>query len=584
MRIRKILGAAVLAGGLLLHGVGAVGAQNLVSDPSFESGTALSTLSSPWLSSGCAGCIWSLTTENIGLGHYPVSGSYYAILSGSSYGTLTQNLTLAQSGDYTFSFWAQKSRANGAWLSFPGSSAITVGGVALTIDTTLATAYAKYTAVVSLTAGLISINFPGNTFDGGPNNILIDDVSLCLILRLGRCDANDLAKTLPAGAPSNANSVANAIDTYSRSVNTLPPGFDLLFDLTGASLSNALQQLAGEAGASGSQQSGTQLTNSFLSLLLNGFFSNRDTFGGFGPAANGYATEKRVTSEAASAYAALDRAAGHRSPSDRHWNIWGSAYGGHALARGGAKGNDTRANGYGFATGLDYRIAADSMVGFALAGGQTSWNIANSLGGGKADVFQSGVYGSRQFGSSYVSAAASYAWFNASTDRTVTVFGTDNLIAGFKAHNIAGRIEAGHRYMTPSLFGITPYAAAQMQAFYLPSYSESAASGSNQFALSYAARTSSTTRGELGVWLDVVRRIGSNDVKLFSRLAWAHDWHSNPTTTASFQTLPGAGFTLNGAASPKDLALVTTGAEFKLTQAVVFSAKLDGEFAAGLQS
>ena len=48
---------------------------------------------------------------------------------------------------------------------------------------------------------------------------------------------------------------------------------------------------------------------------------------------------------------------------------------------------------------------------------------------------------------------------------------------------------------------LTPYAAAQAQSFRMPSYSETAASGSPQFALSYAGQTSSATRAELGSWL-----------------------------------------------------------------------------------
>ena len=46
----------------------------------------------------------------------------------------------------------------------------------------------------------------------------------------------------------------------------------------------------------------------------------------------------------------------------------------------------------------------------------------------------------------------------------------------------------------------------------------------------------------------------------------------------------GASFIVNGARAPNDLALVTTGVEFKLSQAVTFSAKFDGEFASDFQS
>jgi uncharacterized protein with beta-barrel porin domain len=38
------------------------------------------------------------------------------------------------------------------------------------------------------------------------------------------------------------------------------------------------------------------------------------------------------------------------------------------------------------------------VVGFALAGGGTGWSLASSLGSGKSDAFQPGVYGATRWG------------------------------------------------------------------------------------------------------------------------------------------------------------------------------------------
>ena len=64
-----------------------------------------------------------------------------------------------------------------------------------------------------------------------------------------------------------------------------------------------------------------------------------------------------------------------------------------------------------------------------------------------------------------------------------------------------------------------------------------------------------------------------------SRLAWAHDWVSNPALAAAFQALPGTSFIVNGATPAKDSALVSTGAELRLVNGVTLLAKFDGEFA-----
>ena len=68
-------------------------------------------------------------------------------------------------------------------------------------------------------------------------------------------------------------------------------------------------------------------------------------------------------------------------------------------------------------------------------------------------------------------------------------------------------------------------------------------------------------------------------LSLRARVAWAHDWVSNPTMAPLFQTLPGASFIVNGATPAKDSALVSAGAEYRLANGVSLLAKFDGEFA-----
>jgi uncharacterized protein with beta-barrel porin domain len=71
---------------------------------------------------------------------------------------------------------------------------------------------------------------------------------------------------------------------------------------------------------------------------------------------------------------------------------------------------------------------------------------------------------------------------------------------------------------------------------------------------------------------------------LRARVAWAHDWASNPSLNASFEALPGTLFTVNGAATPPDSALVTAGSEWRLTPRLTLLTKFDGEFAATAQT
>jgi outer membrane autotransporter protein len=132
------------------------------------------------------------------------------------------------------------------------------------------------------------------------------------------------------------------------------------------------------------------------------------------------------------------------------------------------------------------------------------------------------------------------------------------------------------------MFGaLTPYAAVQVQSFRTPSYSETDVTGGG-FALAYKTRTGTDTRSELGARFDrVVAFNPTAVVALRGRLAWAHDWVSDPTLAAVFQTLPGASFIVNGAVPAKDSALASAGAELRLANGVSLLGKFDGEFARG---
>jgi outer membrane autotransporter protein len=66
--------------------------------------------------------------------------------------------------------------------------------------------------------------------------------------------------------------------------------------------------------------------------------------------------------------------------------------------------------------------------------------------------------------------------------------------------------------------------------------------------------------------------------------AWANDHQTNQGIGATFQTLPGASFTVNGAAPATNLALVTAGVEYRLANNVSFGAKFDGELASNSQT
>ncbi|MDB5676851.1 MAG: hypothetical protein JWM65_3833, partial [Sphingomonas bacterium] len=212
-------------------------------------------------------------------------------------------------------------------------------------------------------------------------------------------------------------------------------------------------------------------------------------------------------------------------------------------------------------------------------GGGTNFSV-NGAGSGRSDLFQAGAFVRHTIGSAYITAAAAYGWQDITTDRTVTIAGVDRLRAQFNANAFSGRVEGGNRYVLPWIggIGLTPYAAAQVTAFDLPAYAESVVSGANTFALAYTAKTVTATRSELGLRSDKSWVAGDAILTLRGRAAWAHDYNTDRSIGATFQTLPGASFVVSGAAQSPDKALTTASAEVKWRNGLSLAATFEGEF------
>jgi autotransporter-associated beta strand protein len=379
----------------------------------------------------------------------------------------------------------------------------------------------------------------------------------------------------PAGASAGASAgpplsnftlnqlnVGRTIDNFFNNGGALPPAFASLFNLTGNNLTTALNQLSGEA-ATGAQKVGFQLFDQFLDLMLDPFVDGRC---GIGRPDWQPRTDRSLLGF------------GRQCPPlyEPGWTVWGGAYGGSNHTGGGNAGShDLYAGTFGGAAGLDYHFTSDTVVGFAVGGAGTNWNLSEGLGGGTSDAFQAGVYGSTKYGPAYLSAAFAFSnnWMNTSR------FAVDErLTANFNAQSYGGRLEGGYSFGTP-YSGFTPYAAIQGQNFHTPGYSETAPI-QNDFALGFGARDASDIRMELGARYDGVVGVYQNAVlALRGRMAWAHDWVSDPTLTPVFEALPGASFVVNGASLPQNSLLTSVGAELRFASGLSLLAKFDGEFA-----
>ena len=268
---------------------------------------------------------------------------------------------------------------------------------------------------------------------------------------------------------------------------------------------------------------------------------------------------------------------------DQRWSSWGGGFGGYGQAAGSATvgSNTVTATDFGAAAGMDYRVSPNMAAGFALAGGGTSWGLAQGLGSGRSDAFQAGLYSTARGGGVYVASAFSFTNHWMSTDRFA--FAGDHLTADFDAMDFGGRLEAGYRLGNAGV-GVTPYAAGQARLF-APTQLHRARSRRRRLrtVLQCRERNGCAQRSRRA------RRsghalLGGSAIDLWMRAAWAHDWVSDPSLLASFAALPGASFTVTGALPASNSALLSTGTELHVTPSLSFAAKFETQLASGAQS
>jgi uncharacterized protein with beta-barrel porin domain len=382
----------------------------------------------------------------------------------------------------------------------------------------------------------------------------------------------------PPGTGLNANqqNVGNAIVNFFNGTSGIPIVF-------GALTPAGLTQLSGEAGT-GSQQTTFNAMNQFMGVMTDPFVAGRGDGLSAGGTAAGYAGEEALAyaqkRQPSDALAAIYTKAPPRAPTfEQRWSVWAAAFGGSQATDGNVAlgSNNTTSTIYGTAVGADYRFSPDALVGFALAGGGTNFSVANNLGGGRSDLFQAGAFIRHDVGPAYLTGALAYGWQDITTDRTVIVAGVDRLRAEFKANAWSGRLEGGYRFVAQG-FGLTPYAAGQFTTFDLPNYAETAIVGASMFALGYNSKSVTDTRSELGLRADKSFAVQDGVLTLRGRAAWAHDFNPDRSISATFQTLPGASFVVNGAALASDSALATASAEMKWLNGWAIAATFEGEF------
>jgi uncharacterized protein with beta-barrel porin domain len=488
----------------------------------------------------------------------------------------SMNVTTSLSFQAAAIFMVQVSPTTASFANVTGTAAL--GGATVSANFAAGSYVAKQYIIVEATGAVSGTFNPAVVNTNLPSNFHttlsydVHDAYLNLALNFG----------LPGGLNDKQQNVGNALTNFFNTTGTIP----LVF---GALTPAGLSQASGET-ATGTQQTTFDAMTQFMGVMTDPFIGGRGDSITAGSGVTPFAEEF----DAASAYAAKDSARNQSerdasaaiyrkapamvAPFNPGWSVWAAGYGGSQTTNGNTTlgSNLTTSRLAATAVGADYRFSQNTIAGFALAGGGGNFSVANG-GVGRSDLLQAGAFVRHTVGPAYFTAALAYGWQDITTDRAVTIAGMDQLRARFNANAWSGRIEDGYRFATPWM-GITPYAAAQFTTFDLPAYAERAIVGANTFALAYGAKSVTAARSEVGVRTDKSWAMPDSIFTLRGRFAWAHDYNTDRSIGATFQTLPGASFVANGAAQSADKALTTASVEVKWRNGVSLAATFEGEF------
>ena len=360
-------------------------------------------------------------------------------------------------------------------------------------------------------------------------------------------------------------------------------GFVSVFGLTGGNLGNALSLLSGEA-ATGGQQVGFQMTTQFLGLMLDPFVDGRSGVAGAGGPALGFAPERETLPEdIALAYSSVLKAPPMNGAGDLR----------AALDRVGRRLRRQQPHAAAIRRWSAATIspparraspAASTIISHATAWLASRSPAAAPIGAWRRGLAAAGAMRSRPASTARRARARPisrrrFAFTNhwMSTDR----FAFAAIISPpiFKAQSFGGtrRERLSLRHADRRDHALCRGAGAKLPHAELQ---RDRPQRRRLRRLPTTAAPRTDTRSEFGARFDRLLAINPNAVlTLRARLAWAHDWVSDPTLAAAFQALPGTSFIVNGATPAKDSALASAGAELRLANGVSLFGKFDGEFA-----
>jgi uncharacterized protein with beta-barrel porin domain len=384
-----------------------------------------------------------------------------------------------------------------------------------------------------------------------------------------------------AGLTANQRAVGNALEGAYNTALT-GPAAQLYTNLLMTGTPEALSQLSGE-GTTAAQNTAFASGRMFDSLLMDqgAFWRSGETADSegvtFREAPLAYAAEK----PAPAVFKALKAPPPAYQP--RTWRIWTGGFGGVQSFNGDASvgSADARTAAAGGAMGFDYQVDPTRLVGVAVGGSESHFSVPDRATSGDLLGGHVGAYGVATWGALYAAGVLSYSRFDNDVRRTIAGVGPSETPTGRFASDLLGaRLELGRSYALPWV-NVTPFAAVQTSTLWERGFSESSSAGAlpGILGLTYQSQSATSLPTFLGVQLDTRLTLYNMVWSPFMRTAWVHEFRPNRSLAASFESVPGTLFAVDGARAWSDALKVNAGSRLAINQYASLFASFDGEFA-----
>ena len=273
----------------------------------------------------------------------------------------------------------------------------------------------------------------------------------------------------------------------------------------------------------------------------------------------------------------------------RTFRAWGSMFGGGAnyLSDAGRGAAASNIGYYGGLIGVDYQVQPNILVGVAVGGSSSSFNVGSLSTNGNLTGFHAGVYGAYTMGNSYIALNETFSAYNNQTSRKAGGYAYlpyEQLSAQFGSTEFRTRGELGHGVLMGGLKA-TPFIAAEIAAYQSNAFSEQSSIYASTFALKNNGQGINSLPTFAGLRLSNAVTL-SNGWRLapVGSVAYVHEFFPQRQFNNILMSMPSSDFNVAGPRSTYNLVQTKIGAQLNLNEKLALFTDFQGEFSPVSQS